>query len=441
VAQEGKAEWEKVISYLKNKKISVHTVYSTQDAYRILKSDPVSMILSDYNLPKANILSFLKKIKSIKSYIEIIFLGEKITLTKAIEAMKEGAYDIYEFPLNLRLLMTVLDKAIEKQSLHVDKMELERKVKETFNLGKLVGRSKSFHYVTEIVRSVAPKNVNILLSGETGTGKEMIASAIHFNSPRASKPFIKVNCGSFNEGVLESELFGHEKGAFTGAIAKRLGRFELAHGGTIFLDEIGDIFPSTQIKLLRVLQEKQFERVGGNETITVDVRVIAASNKDLKKLIEENKFREDLFYRLNVVRMELPSLRERKDDIPLLVSHFINKLNEEKGYQIKGITKEAMQILHNYIWPGNVRELENALESSMALAERNVIEAKYLPSFLLLTRPQDTSFYQLPKNMTLPEIEKEVIKMALEKTGGNKSRAAKCLGIGLRTLQRKAKDL
>lgn len=214
-----------------------------------------------------------------------------------------------------------------------------------------------------------------------------------------------------------------------------------ANGSTLFIDEIGDTSLSTQIKLLRVLQEKEFERVGGNETIKVDVRVIAASNQNLRKLIEEGNFREDLYYRLNVVHIELPALREKKDDIPLLVSFFINKFNEEKDYQIKGITKEAMQILLNYRWPGNVRELENAIESAMALAERNIIEAKYLPAFLMLTQPQDGDFYQLPQNLSFYEMEKEIIRLTLEKTGGNKTLASKLLGIGLRTLQRKAKEL
>lgn len=440
VSEEGKKEWEGMIAYLQRKGITVQIVYTASKACRILKNEPINIVLSNYHLPKVNSLNFLKKMKSIKPEIEIIFLSERATLSKAIEAMKEGAYDFYEFPVNMRLLIAVIEKAIEKQSLHIEKDEFERQVKERFNFGKIVGRSKPMQHVIRIISSVALKNVNILLTGETGTGKEMIASLTHYNSLRSSKPFIVVNCAAFNEGVLESELFGHERGAFTGAITKRIGRFELANGGTIFLDEIGDISLSTQSKLLRVLQEREFERVGGNETIKVDVKVIAATNKDLKKLIEKEKFREDLYYRLNVVHIELPPLRERKDDIPLLVSSFIHKLNEEKDYQMKGITKEAMQILLNYRWPGNVRELENAVESAMALAEGDKIEAKYLPAFLMLFQPQDGDLYQLPQNLTLREMEKEIIKITLEKTGGNKTKASKLLGIGLRTLQRKTKE-
>ncbi|MDA8169215.1 MAG: sigma-54 dependent transcriptional regulator [Nitrospiraceae bacterium] len=436
----GNREWEKVKSYLKRRGVAVYAA-SVREAFRVLRNEPIQIVLADFNLNHINSISFLKRVKAIKPHVEVIFLSGHVQLSKAIEAMKEGAYDFYEFPTNTKLLMAVVEKAVEKQALFVQKVELERKVKERFNFGKIVGRSKAMQHVIEIVGSVAPKNVNILLSGETGTGKEMIANAIHYNSPRVSKPFIKVNCAAFNEGVLESELFGHEKGSFTGALSKRLGRFELANGGTIFLDEIGDISPSTQIKLLRVLQEKEFERVGGNETIKVDVRVIAATNHDLKKLIDQNKFREDLYYRLNVVHIELPPLRDRKEDIPLLVSYFINKLNEEKDYRIKGITKEAMQILLAYRWQGNVRELENALESAMALAEKDVIEARYLPAFLLSEQPHNGDFYHISNNLSLYEVEKEIIRLTLEKAGNNKTVASKLLGIGLRTLQRKVKEL
>lgn len=436
----GGANWERLKTSLKRRKgLALRTVSIPKEAYGAIRAGPINIIFSEYRLAGANVLNFIKKVKTIRPHIEIIFLSENVSLSKAIEAMKAGAYDFYEFPVNTRLLMAMTEKAIEKQTLFFEKEELKRKVKERFNFGNVVGRSKAMQHVMEVVGSVAPKNVNILLTGETGTGKEMIANAIHYNSPRSARPLIKVNCAAFNEGVLESELFGHEKGAFTGAIATRVGRFELADGGTIFLDEIGDISPSTQIKLLRVLQEREFERVGGNQTIKVDVRVIAATNRDIKTLVEDGRFRDDLYYRLNVVHMGLPPLRERKEDVPLLVSFFINKLNEEKGYHIKGISKEAMQILLHYRWPGNVRELENALESAMALAEKEVIEAKYLPSFLLLSPAEDRSFVHF-EGKSLEEIEREAIRFTLVKSEGNKTRAARMLGIGLRTLQRKAKE-
>ncbi|KJR43876.1 two component, sigma54 specific, Fis family transcriptional regulator [Candidatus Magnetoovum chiemensis] len=330
---------------------------------------------------------------------------------------------------------------MEKQLLYYENKELEKKVRDKFNMGITVGRSKAMQQIIDMVKSIAPKNVNVLITGETGTGKEVVANAIHYNSQRVAEPYIKINCAAFNEGVLESELFGHEKGAFTGASNKRIGRFELADKGTLFIDEIGDMPPSIQIKLLRVLQEKEFERVGGNETIKVDVRILSATNKDLKKLIQQGMFREDLYYRLNVVQIEMPPLRKRKDDIPLLITSFIERLNDEKGYKIKGVTRDAMQVLLDYHWPGNIRELANAVESAMALTQKDVIEAKYLPSFLLLTNTSDDDYYHIPKKYSLDEIETEIIRLALEQTKGNKTQASKLLNISLRTLQRKVKNV
>ncbi|MCG6552371.1 MAG: sigma-54 dependent transcriptional regulator [Candidatus Magnetominusculus sp. LBB02] len=433
--------WEKARNYLRRKKIKLYSASSVKETYKILNSQPVNIVLSDFSLKNINSLNFLKKIKAVRPDVEIIFLSERVPLSRAIEAMKAGAYDFYEFPINMKLLMTVIEKAAEKQTLYVEKQRLEKKFKERVNYGNIIGRSKAMQYVIDVVDSVASKNVNILLTGETGTGKEMIANAIHYNSGRALKPYVKVNCAVFNEGILESELFGHEKGAFTGALARRLGRFELANNGTIFLDEIADLPPGTQIKLLRILQEKEFERVGGNETIKVDVRVIAATNKDLRHLIDEGRFRDDLYYRLNVVKIDLPALRERIEDFPLLASYFINKLNEEKGYKIKGISKDAMQTLLSYHWPGNVRELENALESAMALAKKDSIEAGYLPAFLLMSEPAQSDSYRISSNLTLAEVERQLIRLTLDKTNGNKTAAAKALGIGLRSLHRKIKTV
>ncbi|MBF0516651.1 MAG: sigma-54-dependent Fis family transcriptional regulator [Nitrospirae bacterium] len=436
-----KPAWEKAKNYLKRKKIKLFSASSAKETFKILHKEPVNIVLCDFNLRNVDSLSFLNKIKAARPDVEIIFLSERAPLSRAIEAMKAGAYDFYEFPINMKLLMAVIEKAAEKQTLYVEKTKLEKKFKERVNYGNIIGRSKAMQYIIDIVASVAAKNVNILLTGETGTGKEMIANAIHYNSDRSSKPYVKVNCAVFNEGILESELFGHEKGAFTGAAARRQGRFELANGGTIFLDEIADLPLGTQIKLLRILQEKEFERVGGNETIKVDVRVIAATNRDLRKLIDEGAFRDDLYYRLNVVKIELPALRERKEDFPLLATFFINKLNEEKGYKIKGISKDAMQTLLSYQWPGNVRELENALESAMALAKKDFIESSYLPAFLLMSEPAHSDCYRISHNLTLPEVERELIRLTLERTKGNKTAAARALGLGLRTLHRKIKEI
>lgn len=441
VAGNDRLEWDRIASYLKGKGYDVRTASSPTEAYGALRHEPISAVISDYDLPRVDGLKFLRRVKAAVPHVEVVFLSRKASLKTAIRAMKEGAYDFYEFPLNKRLLLAVVEKAVEKQSLFSEKMELERKVKEKYGFGKIIGRSKAMQNVLEVVSSVAKKDVSVLLTGQTGTGKEMIANAIHYGSSRSSGPFIRASCAAFNEGVIESEIFGHEKGAFTGAVTKRIGRFELASGGTLFLDEVGDMPPGTQVKLLRVLQEREFERVGGSDPIRVDVRVIAATNKDLKRLIKEGRFREDLYYRLNVVHIEMPPLAERKEDLLLLVSYFINKLNKEKGYGIRGVAKDAMQMLLNYRWPGNVRELENAVESAMALSKKDVIESKFLPSFLFLSRPEDSDFYQIPQDLTMGEIEEEIIRLTLRKTGGNKTRAADLLGIGLRTLQRKTREL
>ena len=441
VSERGDRRWERLNLYLKRKGASIIWSYSSRETYDMLRKTPVNIIIADFDHSDIKGHALLKKTKRLRPHVELIYLSEKASLSKAIETLREGAYDFYEFPVSTRLIMAVIEKALEKQNLSIEKTALEQKVRELFNPGKIIGRSRTMQHVLDIVGSISVKNVNILLTGETGSGKEMIANAIHYNSTRASKPFIGVNCAALSEGILESELFGHEKGSFTGSVSRRIGRFELADGGTIFLDEVGDLPLSTQVKLLRVLQEKSFERVGGNDQIKVDVRVIAATHRHLKQLIEKGKFREDLFYRLNVVNINLPPLRDRKDDIPRLVSSFIQKFNDEKEYGIQGVSREAMQILLNYNWPGNVRELENAIESAMALSTTEVMEAKYLPSFLLMTKPQDIDFYQFPQNLTLQEMEEEIISQTLAKTGGNKTKAAKLLGISVRTLQRNVRNI
>ncbi|MBF0541271.1 MAG: sigma-54-dependent Fis family transcriptional regulator [Nitrospirae bacterium] len=438
VAIENK-HWKKISSYL-SMRYNVRITAYLREAYKILESESVSIIVMDYGILGEDTIGFLKKIRNIKPQTETIILSERPTLSTAIQTMNEGAYDFYELPVNMRLLKTIIDKAIEKQALFLEKTALEERVI-NLNTGNIIGKNRRLKSVLNIAQSIASKNVNILITGESGTGKDMLANVIHNNSSRASAPFIKVNCAVFNEGVLESELFGHEKGSFTGAVSKRIGRFELANTGTIFLDEIGDLPLNTQVKLLRVLQEKEFERVGGNETITVNVRVIAATNQDLKSLIEIKRFREDFYYRLNVVHIEMPSLRERKDDIPRLVNAMIKEFNEEKGCHIMGIKKAAMRILMDYQWPGNVRELKNAIESAMALCEGNIIDEKYLPSYLNRETHPNDDFYHIPKNLTLVETEREIIRLTLLETTGNKTHAAKLLGIGLRTLQRKAKEL
>lgn len=434
--------WSKLEAYFNRRNRAVaYTASSVPEVLKLLKYRDLNIIIADYDMDRLNPTTFIKRARSIKPSVEIIFLSEKASLSKAIGSMREGAYDFFEFPVNIRLLVAVIEKALEKQVLYFEKKDLENKVREKFEFGNIIGNGKAMQNVMGLISSVAPKNVNILITGETGTGKELVANAIHYHSPRASKPLVKVNCAAFNEGVLESELFGHERGAFTNAFAQRVGRFEFANGGTLFLDEVGDLPQGTQVKLLRVLQEKEFERVGGNEPVKVDLRFIAATNQDLTALIEQNRFRRDLYYRLNVVHIELPPLRERKEDIPHLVNFFIEKLNEEKEYNISGIEREAVRMLIDYDWPGNVRELENTLESAMALSTESLIQAKSLPSILFVSAAEDSHFYHIPRNLTLEEIKNEVIRLALQKTKGNRTEAARILGIGLRTLQRRMRSL
>ncbi|MFH1421679.1 MAG: sigma-54 dependent transcriptional regulator, partial [Planctomycetota bacterium] len=313
------------------------------------------------------------------------------------------------------------------------------KLSQKYKFDNIVGSSRVMSEIFQTIKQVAPTNATVLITGESGTGKELIANAIHYNSARNDKPFIKLNCASLSETLLESELFGHEKGAFTGAISRRKGRFEIADNGTLFLDEIGSISLVVQSKLLRVLQEREFERVGGNETIKVDVRLITATNVDLKKAVEEKKFREDLYYRIHVVTLEIPPIRDRKEDIPLLINHFINKFSAENNTKIKGITDEALSMLMSYNYPGNVRELENIIESATVMTAGELIDISSLPAGIQQLESV-SEYITLPVGSTIADAEKRLITEALRLTLGKKTQAAKMLGIGTRTLYRKIKE-
>jgi transcriptional regulator with GAF, ATPase, and Fis domain len=321
----------------------------------------------------------------------------------------------------------------------VENRALKEQLKGKFSFENIIARSRKMLEIFDIVKQVAPTKAIVLLVGESGTGKELIANAIHYNSPRVGKPFIKVNCAALPETLLESELFGHEKGAFTGAYQTRIGRFEAADGGTLFLDEIGAMSLALQVKLLRVLQESEFERVGGNQTIRVDVRLIAATNIDLQKAVAENKFREDLYYRVNVIRIELPPLRERKEDIPFLVDHFIKKYAAENGRKVDGIDEEALAALLKYDFPGNVRELENIIESAVVLAKGSTITLDLLPPALRNPK-EEVSGITIPLGSTMSDVERLMIQATLKYTGGNRTEAARILKLGRRTLFRKIKE-
>jgi DNA-binding NtrC family response regulator len=399
------------------------------------KNTDIELVLTDMIMPEMNGIELLEKIRAANDDIVVILITGYSSIESAVEAMRKGAYDYITKPIDLNKLEITIKNALENKRLRSENILLKQRIKEKFDTANLVGNSKKVQEIMELIRRVSSTKATVLIQGESGTGKELVANIIHYNSPVADGPFIKVNCSALAEGVLESELFGHEKGAFTGALYMKKGRFELANGGTLFLDEIGDLPPSIQVKLLRFLQESEFERVGGTKTIKVDVRIISATNKRLEDLVREGKFRDDLYYRLKVITIEVPPLRERKEDIPLIVDFYLKKFSEIHNKKVKGISPEAMRMIYSYDWPGNIRELINCIESAVVLSSNEYINAKDLPPYLSYAHERSAAIEGYKP--TLYEIEKKVILDTLNSVGGNKAEAAKVLGIGLRTLYRK----
>jgi DNA-binding NtrC family response regulator len=370
----------------------------------------------------------------------VVMITVDADLELATEAMRQGAYDFQTKPLNLSKLKVVIERAVSYQRLVGKIHDLHHRIDERYGMGGIIGNTPKMVRVYSKIREIAPTRATVLLVGKTGTGKSLVSSAIHVNSPRRDSPFVKLSCSALAESVIESELFGHERGAFTGALKMRKGRFEIADGGTLFLDEVSEIAPSTQVKLLRFLEERQFERLGGNETHEVDVRLIAATNRDLKELVDAGKFREDLYYRLAIVQIEIPELRERKQDIPLLVEAFLEELNESHDKSVKGVSRGLMDALGTYDWPGNVRELRNCIEGMVAFARPGaVLGVSDLPPHLREQKPSTDGFY-LRVGMTMEDVERTIIEKTLQSTGHNKEKAAEMLQIGLRTLYRKIKE-
>ncbi len=421
------------------------TANSGHEALEILNNSDVDLVLTDMKMPLMDGIELLEKIKEKDKDIPVLLMTAHGTIDKAVEAMQKGAYTYILKPFDNERLVLYVNKAIDTYQVIKENRRLRHAVESQYNFGNIIGKSKEMQNVYDIIRKVAPTTATVLLEGESGTGKELVAKSIHFNSPRKDKPFIPVNCSAFAESLLESELFGHEKGAFTGAIAMKKGRFELAHGGTLLLDEIGELSPNLQVKLLRVLQEKILERVGGVRPISVDFRLIAASNKNLKKEVAEGNFRADLFYRLNVVHISLPPLRHRKEDIRLLVNHFLKKYSLEHNFEIpiKGIDQKAERLFFEYNWPGNVRELENVIERAMILCPDPIIRVMDLPNYIKKNMDKDTLFDGIPENATLPEalslVEIKMIKRALKMSNNIQSHAATLLGIGKSGLNQKIK--
>jgi DNA-binding NtrC family response regulator len=425
---------------LKKKGHDILLASNGKEALQLFRHKVVDLVVTDVVMPKMDGIELLEAVKGLRPATEVIVISAQGTIEKAVQAMKLGAFDFIEKPINPRIISLLVERALEKQTLILQNQDLRSRLEEKFHFKNIIGRSEKMVKIFELIRHIAPYDSSVLIIGESGTGKELIANAIHYNSPRASMPFIKVSCASLSEGIIESELFGHEKGAFTGAIASRKGRFELAHQGTLFLDEVGDIPPATQIKLLRVLQEGEFERVGGNRTIKVNIRIIAASNRDLQEAVKRGSFREDLYYRLNVVNIKLPALRDRRDDIPFLVHFFIEKYNEKYRMKVKGISQKAMNFLTDYEWTGNVRELENTIESILVINSPGVIDIQHLTQEIrdVKERPE---VILIKVGTPLEEVEKEMLIQTLKATKGNKRKAARLLGINVRTIHRKMEEI
>ncbi len=410
-------------------------------AWALMGKKNVDLVITDLRMPNLSGEQLLQKITSAYPRLPVIILTGHGTIETAVDAMRRGAIDFFTKPVELDRLSLVVKKALSTTDLYAEHERLKEEVatlKARNRYDRIVGKSQKMVSLMETVAQVAPTRASVLITGESGVGKELVADAIHELGSRSKGPFVKVHCAALSESLLESELFGHEKGSFTGAIAQKKGRFELADGGTIFLDEIGEIDSATQVKLLRVLQEKVFERVGGEKSITVDVRVVCATNRDLLKEIEKGNFREDLYYRLNVVHLDVPPLRERKDDIPLLMTTFLSQFNQENDKRLEGFSNGAKKALLAYEWPGNIRELRNCIESAVVLSRSSVIEVEDLPPSVRLA--DKSSQLSLDVGITLAEAEKQLILSTLVMCGGNKTRAAEVLGIGRKTLHRKLQE-
>jgi DNA-binding NtrC family response regulator len=426
---------------------SHYEIYIAEDAQaatEILSSEKIDILLSDLRMPGEDGLKLIQRAKAMSHPPICILMTAYGSEEMAVEAMKQGADDyIPKGRLQLDELELRIRRLLKSQRLESENIQLQQALDDRYGLHAIVGQSPALQKVLETVKQVAPSRATVLVEGESGTGKELIAQALHQLSPRAHARFVPVHCAALSPTLLESELFGHEKGAFTGATERRSGRFELADGGTLFLDEIGEIDANLQVKILRVLDSRQFERVGGNRSLQTDVRLIAATNRNLRKMVDEGKFREDLFFRLNVIAIRVPSLAERREDIPLLANHFLKEFNTENGKSVRKISPAVMQSLQQYSWPGNIRELRNAMNRMVVLCRGTELTLEEIPSELRQApvAPQAAGRPVSEDSLNLAEMERRMIGQALERTGGNISRAATLLGISRRTLHRKLNEI
>jgi len=443
VADDKKSMREFLSEALRKEGYQVTAASDGKEALNAFRETAPDLVVTDIRMPGMDGLTFLKKMRELDPDSVVIVITAYGSIESAVKAMKSGAYDYITKPFSIEELTVVVERAREQRKLIAENRWLRQELTKKYRFDSIIGKASKMQSVFDIMERVIPSKATVMLYGESGTGKELIARAIHYNGPKKNGPFIKVNCAALPESLLESELFGHERGAFTGAIHRRQGRFELADMGTIFLDEIGDITPATQVKLLRVIQQREFERVGGVKTLQVDVRIIAATNQDLNKALAEGRFRDDLYYRLNVVPITLPPLRERPGDIPILARYFLEQMSKESNSRVCYIAPEAMEHMINYRWPGNVRELENVIERALVICRGDTVKPEDLPADLV--NREGKARIDIPELGTMSmkdaveTMEREMIKRALERTGGVQTKAADILGINRGSLIYKIK--
>jgi Nif-specific regulatory protein len=442
IADDEQVQREMLEGFLSKQGYGVGTAADAPQALEKFKRGAFDLVLTDYRMPGMDGIQLLRELKRLNPEVMVVILTAFGTVGTAVAAMKEGAYDYLNKPIDLDELLLLIQRVEKDVSLSRENLELREQLRERFKVDFIISASGRMEEALNLVKRAAPSTATVLILGESGTGKELIARAIHYASPRADKPLVKVNCAALPENLLESELFGHERGAFTGAVGRRIGRFEQADQGTVFLDEIGDLSPALQSKLLRVLQEKEFERVGNSQPLKVDVRIIAATNRNLEDAIKKGTFREDLYYRLNVVTISLPPLRERKEDIPPLIEHFLKKYSGENQKPVVSLSKEARDLLMNYHYPGNIRELENIIERAVVLSRGDSITTQDLPLNLRESKAEDL-MKEGAGGRSLPEILEEIerlrINQALGESHGVQTKAAEELGISERVLRYKMK--
>ncbi|MBA2664206.1 MAG: sigma-54-dependent Fis family transcriptional regulator [Bradymonadaceae bacterium] len=414
----------------------VATAEGGQQALDLLRTGAFNLVITDLMMPDIDGMDLLKLVQTLQPEAEVILMTAFGTVELAVQGMKEGAYDFVSKPIKRATILKAAHQALERQALVAENRVLKAQLADLRHERNIIGQSPPLREALSLVRQVAASDATVLLTGESGTGKELFAQMIYQQSERATRPFVAVNCAALPESILESELFGYEKGAFTGANQRKIGRFEAADGGTLFLDEIGELSPHVQVKLLRVLQEGEFERLGSNKPVRVDVRIVTATHKDLDEEMRAGTFRDDLYYRLNVVEIKVPPLRHRLEDVPLLAEHFLRGFREKNGRDIRGFSREALEALSAYRWPGNVRELENVIERAVVLDKDGLVNVDDLPEHVV-ARPVETRHITIPLGTSLEEIERRVLHETLKMTGGDKKLAAKLLGIATRTIYRK----